>query len=92
MNDLSVPILPRGVRRHFDKVRGVPVLLGPERVLMLDEIGCAILDQVNGVSTIDEISTKLAEIYAAPKEDVSTDVSDFLTDLGNKKLLVATHG
>lgn len=92
MNDLSVPILPRGVRRHFDKVRGVPVLLGPERVLMLDEIGCAILDQVDGLSTIDEISTKLADIYAAPKEDISTDVSDFLTDLGNKKLLDSTHG
>ena len=73
-------------------MRGVPVLLGPERVLMLDEIGCAILDQVDGVSTIDEISTKLADIYAAPKEDISTDVSDFLTDLGNKKLLDVTHG
>ncbi|MGA9434729.1 MAG: pyrroloquinoline quinone biosynthesis peptide chaperone PqqD [Roseobacter sp.] len=91
MNELSVPVLPRGVRRHFDKVRGVPVLLGPERVLMLDEIGCAILDQVDGVSTLDEISSRLAEIYAAPKDDISTDVAAFLTDLGNKKLLDSSH-
>ncbi len=92
MTPLSVPLLPRGVRRHFDKVRGVPVLLGPERVLMLDEIGCAILDQVDGVSTLDQISAKLAEIYNAPKEDISTDVADFLTDLGNKKLVDSTDG
>lgn len=92
MNALSVPVLPRGVRRHFDKVRGVPVLLGPERVLMLDEIGCAIMDQVDGVSTLDEISTRLAETYAAPKEAVSADVATFLTDLGNKRLLDSSHG
>ncbi|QJF52593.1 pyrroloquinoline quinone biosynthesis peptide chaperone PqqD [Roseobacter ponti] len=92
MTPLSVPVLPRGVRRHFDKVRGVPVLLGPERVLMLDEIGCAILDQVDGISTLDQISSRLAEIFNAPKDDISKDVAEFLTDLGNKKLVDSSHG
>lgn len=87
MKSDDVPILPRGVRRHFDKVRGVPVLLGPERVLMLDDIGCAILEYVDGTMSIDQISTTLADIYDAPKDDIEADVSAFLTDLANKKLL-----
>ncbi len=37
------PLLPRGVRLHDDRVRGVPVLLGPERAVILDAIGQAIL-------------------------------------------------
>ena len=87
MKTSDVPVLPRGVRRHFDKVRGVPVLLGPERVLMLDEIGCAILDQVDGAKNLDRISTTLAEIYDAPKDEIEADVVAFLTNLANKKLL-----
>lgn len=92
MKSASVPILPRGVRRHFDKVRGVPVLLGPERVLMLDEIGCAVLDQVDGEASLDQICKRLAELYNAPEDDISKDVMEYLTDLANKKLLDFAHG
>lgn len=92
MNSSSVPFLPRGVRRHFDKVRGVPVLLGPERVLMLDEIGCAVLDQVDGEASLDRICKRLADIYDAPKDDISKDVTEYLTDLANKKLLDFANG
>ena len=92
MNSTCVPVLPRGVRRHFDKVRGVPVLLGPERVLMLDEIGCAVLDQVDGETNLDRICKRLAEIYNAPEDDISKDVAEFLTDLANIKLLDFANG
>lgn len=88
----AVPSLPRGVRRHFDTVRGVPVLLGPERVLMLDQIGCAVLDQVDGSASIDAIADRLAALYDAPKPDIAADVTDYLTDLADKRLLDVHHG
>ena len=37
MTGADVPFLPRGVRTHFDAVRQFDVLLGPERVLVLDQ-------------------------------------------------------
>lgn len=92
MTGADIPLLPRGVRRHFDKVRGVPVLLGPERVLMLDDIGCAILDRVDGLTSLDQISTSLAQAYEAPKDAVAADVAEFLTDLANKNLLGRADG
>lgn len=92
MTPASVPALPRGVRRHFDQVRGVPVLLGPERVLMLDEIGVAVLDQVDGASSFDTICGRLANIYDAPKSDIAADVQVFLTDLAEKALLEVKDG
>lgn len=82
-----VPSLPRGVRRHDDKVRGVPVLLGPERVIMLDDIGCAILDKLDGQSNIDGIASTLAQEYGAPKDAVLSDVVEFLEGLADKKLV-----
>ncbi len=83
----NVPVLPRGVRRHFDTVRKVPVLLGPERVIMLDEIGCAILDTVDGRASVNTISETLATRYGAPKDAVFADVLEFLEGLANKKLV-----
>lgn len=88
----GVPVLPRGVRRHFDKVRGVAVLLGPERVIMLDEIGCAILDAVDGHASLDGISEALADQYGAPKDAVFADVSEFLEGLMKKKLVEMKDG
>ena len=42
--------------------------------------------------SIDQISTTLADIYDAPKNDIEADVSAFLTDLANKKLLERVDG
>jgi pyrroloquinoline-quinone synthase len=44
----AVPALPRGVRVHEDRVRGMTVLLAPERVVKLDAIGAAILAEADG--------------------------------------------
>lgn len=91
MGPSDIPSLPRGVRRHFDKVRDVPVLLGPERVLMLDQIGCAVLDHVDGQASIADISDTLATLYDADKAEIMTDVIAYLDDLADKRLLdVAT--
>lgn len=92
MKDGDIPSLPRGVRRHFDTVRGVPVLLGPERVLMLDQIGCAVLDKVTGQASVGEIVSRLAAQYNAPEQEISADVVTYLTDLADKRLVDVRDG
>lgn len=77
----DVPLLPRGVRCHFDKVRKVDVLLGPERVLMLDQIGLAILQRTDGEASIAQISDDLAQTYEAERDVIEPDVIAYLQDL-----------
>ena len=86
-NALLIPVLPRGVRLHFDKVRNTHVLLGPERALMLDEIGYAVLEQVDGQRSLDQIAKYLAEVYQAPVEAILADISDFIDGFVEKRLI-----
>lgn len=83
----AIPYLPRGVRRHFDRVRGRAVLLGPERALMLDPIGDAILGELDGTRSEAQIAAGLAERYGAPLEAVKSDVHEFLSGLAEKRLV-----
>lgn len=85
----DVPFLPRGVRLHYDKVRKTNVLLGPERALILDDISNIILAQLDGDRSVDVICRDLAETYAAPLDQITTDTLALLTDLANKRLLEA---
>ena len=92
MTPQAIPALPRGVRTHYDRVRETDVLLGPERVLMLDEIGKAVLDRVDGSASIAAISGDLAQTYGAPLDQVQADVTDYLRDLADKRLLDVSNG
>jgi pyrroloquinoline quinone biosynthesis protein D len=87
MKDASVPCLPRGVRLHYDKVRQTHVLLGPERALILDDISHVILSELDGTRSVGAICASLAERYAAPVEQITTDTLALLTDLAHKRLL-----
>ena len=87
MDQDSTPFLPRGVRLKQDTVRGVPVLLGPERVLMIDEVGQAILALVDGKSKISDICTALSSKFAIDRDTISADVSEYFDDLWQKRLL-----
>ena len=91
MTPEAIPFLPRGVRTHFDAVRNTPVLLGPERVLMLDQIGDAVLKEVDGESSLDAISARLAAAYDAPQADIVEDICEYLEDLVNKGLVGLRH-
>ncbi len=82
-----VPRLPRGVRLHDDRVRGCPVLLGPERAVMLDPVGAAILGELDGARSLGEIAARLAERYAAPAEEIGADVAAFVADLAERRLV-----
>ena len=83
----SVPYLPRGVRMHFDKVRDIWVLLAPERALKLDQIGLAILGEVDGARPLSEIAETLSAKYNAPLEQITTDSAAFLTSLADRRML-----
>lgn len=87
MNADPVPLLPRGTRLHHDRVRDTMVLLVPERALLLDEIGTAILQEVDGKSTLAAISARLAERYGAPEPDVAADIRTFLDGLVAQRLV-----
>lgn len=80
----DIAFLPRGVRTHRDQVRAADVLLGPERVLMLDAVGLAILSRLNGVATVADVSEDLAKAFAAPRDVIEPDVIEFLADLRDK--------
>jgi pyrroloquinoline quinone biosynthesis protein D len=83
----SVPALRRGVRRHFDKARNAPVLMAPERVIMLDEIADAIVAECDAVSSVAEITARLSRRFATPAADIEADVLAFLQTLLDKGLI-----
>lgn len=83
----AVPIIPRGVRVHFDKVRDVWVLLAPERAINLDPIGQAIMSEIDGERSFGQIIQGLSEKYNAPPEEITKDCSGFITALMNRRAL-----
>jgi pyrroloquinoline quinone biosynthesis protein D len=89
LKDSDCPVILRGVRPHFDKVRGVWLLLAPERALKLDDIGRAILDQVDGKRTFAEITNILADKYDAPLDRISGDARTYLSGLMARRFVEA---
>ena len=83
----AVPRIPRGVRMHDDTVRGKTVLLAPERVIDLDPIGLAIVQQIDGERTMGQIIDALAALYAAPAAQISEDVNAYVVGLMNRRIL-----
>jgi pyrroloquinoline quinone biosynthesis protein D len=81
------PVLPPGVRLHWDAVRGTHVLLAPERALMLDEVGHAILSRVDGATGVEALVAGLAADFDAPVEEVGPDVTEFLQGLARERLV-----
>jgi pyrroloquinoline quinone biosynthesis protein D len=91
VNAASVAILPRGVRLHWDRVRRSHVLLAPERVLMLDEVGHAILSRLDG-RTHGALVAGLAADFGALEAHVGSDVAEFLGGLVRERLVDVTNG
>lgn len=89
--DETVLTMPRGVRIHFDKVRDGWVLLAPERAIHLDQVGHAILMEVDGTRNFGEIAAGLAKKFDAPLDQIVGDASGFLRALMNRRFLDATQ-
>lgn len=83
------PRLLRGVRTRFDRVRGIWVLLAPERTLRLDQIGAAILAETDGERSFGEIVDRLAAAYQAPRERIAADAGAFLASLIERRMAEA---
>ncbi len=83
----SVPVLRRGIRRHFDAARGQNVLQCPERVILLDEIADAIVALCDGQHDVAAISASLAQRYAADVALVQADVTEFIAGLLEKQVV-----
>ena len=87
METHDIPVMPRGVRLHFDKVRDTWVLLAPERTVTLDAIGHAILKEVDGTRSFGTIVDDLASKYSAPVDQISNDAGEFLSTLLDRRFL-----
>ncbi len=73
--------LARGVRLSEDKARNQPVLLGPERMLVLDAIAKAVVEALDGRTPLRALSETLARTFSADPAQVMADVAEMLTDL-----------
>jgi pyrroloquinoline quinone biosynthesis protein D len=87
VDEASRPVLPRHARLKFDESRKVWVILAPERVLAPDEIAVEVLQLCDGVRSVADMIDVLAAKYAAPREDIGTDVIAMLQDLADKGFL-----
>lgn len=90
IGEKAVPVIPRGVRLHKDTVRGLWVLLAPERTINLDPIGLAILQEVDGMRCFGEIIERLAAKYQAPADQIAGDVAEFIHGLTARRILDLT--
>jgi pyrroloquinoline quinone biosynthesis protein D len=77
------PKLAPGVKLKNDAARGA-ILLGPERILELDEIAQAIVAQFDGQKRVSEIAAALAKEYDAKADDIRADIEHLLKDLTAK--------
>lgn len=82
-----VPRFPDAVIFRFDKRRARWVLLAPERVLLPDEEGVAVLRLVDGTRSVAAIAGELSRCYGAPLDVVAEDVTAFLQDLAARGML-----
>ncbi|WP_174875299.1 pyrroloquinoline quinone biosynthesis peptide chaperone PqqD [Vogesella oryzae] len=78
--------LAPGTRLQHDKVRQRWVLLGPERMLIIDELARLCLERSAGVS-IGQLCDGLAAEFAAPLATVQQDVLALFTTMSEKGFL-----
>ncbi|WP_339647431.1 pyrroloquinoline quinone biosynthesis peptide chaperone PqqD [uncultured Pelagibacterium sp.] len=88
----SAPRLARGVKLRHDETRDRWVLLVPERVLAPDDIAVEILHLCDGQRTIAQMADTLAEKYAAPADQIASDVIEMIQDLANSGFLIDGGG
>ncbi|WP_448202893.1 pyrroloquinoline quinone biosynthesis peptide chaperone PqqD [Azospirillum sp. sgz302134] len=81
--------LAPGVMLRQDRTRDQWQLLGPERVLVLDEIALDVVRAATGAPpvTVREAIDALARQFDAPRDEIATDVLDVLTDMIAKGFL-----
>ncbi|MFC5355359.1 pyrroloquinoline quinone biosynthesis peptide chaperone PqqD [Azospirillum himalayense] len=81
--------LAPGVMLRQDRVRGHWQLLGPERVLILDEVALEVVRAVTAKPpvTVGAAVATLAAQFDAPREEIAADVLELLGDMITKGFL-----
>lgn len=80
------PRLPRGVRLRHDAIRDRWVLLAPERIFEVDDIGVEILRRCDGRGLGDMLQDLATEFGVEP-EDIRGDVEAFLKGFAEKRVV-----
>ena len=83
----AIPKLERGIRLKHDIVRERHVVLGPEMLIELNQTGTAIMNQIDGSSSINEIVDRLAHKFEVNPQDISKDVAEFCTSMMLRRVL-----
>ena len=83
----SIPRFPRGARLQYNAQRRQWIVQAPERVFVPDEIALAVLQRVDGATSIAAIVDTLARDYAAPREVIRDDVLELLRGLAGKGVI-----
>ena len=83
----AIPKFERGVRLKHDTVRERYVVLGPEMLIELNQTGTAIMNQIDGASTVTEIVDRLAQQFEVNPQDISQDVAEFCTSMMLRRVL-----
>lgn len=87
MDGSAVPRLARGVKLREDQARARWVVMAPERMFVPDEIALEVLKLVDGQRSVDAIVDDLAARFAAPRDEILSDVAEMLRDLRDKGVL-----
>lgn len=83
----TYPRLAAKARLQNDEQSGMPVLLYPEGVVLLNETGVSIMRLCDGTRSFQEILGSLAEEYQASVDDLSEDVIYYLYNLYQQSLV-----
>ncbi|HEX3698966.1 MAG TPA: pyrroloquinoline quinone biosynthesis peptide chaperone PqqD [Polyangia bacterium] len=83
----SRPRLAPRARLRLDRQTGQTVLLYPERGLVLNTIGQAVLELCAADRTVEDVVAVLGERYAADPAQVRAEVLTFLQQLADRGLL-----
>ena len=89
LTEESVPRFPRGARLQFNAQRQQWMVQAPERVFVPDEIALAVLQRIDGQTSVAAIIDALARDYAAPREVIRDDVLELLRELAGKGVIAA---
>ncbi|GAA3588214.1 hypothetical protein GCM10022222_85990 [Amycolatopsis ultiminotia] len=84
----AIPKLATKAMLKHDNVRDVELLLLPERVVLLNKSGAAILGLCDGSRTVRQLVVQLEEDFDAA--DLGNDVMTFLQDARGRGWVVVT--
>lgn len=89
IDESSVPRFRPGNRFKHDEARGQWVILSPERMSVLDDIGAEIVKGIDGETTVGAMVDTLAARFNAPRDQILGDVLEYLQDFTDKGVLSA---